>query len=405
MDRPIGWRRALSAAALALLAVAAPLPGQDVTWSGQVRPRWELRDPAAGDAGTETFTSLRTRVAAAVALTPAVSAFVQLQDVRVFGEETSTLADYRADALDLHQAFVELAVGEGAGGGLGVRVGRQEASYGGQRLVGAVDWTQQGRAFDGARLRLEREAVTLDLFGFQLSEAAVPARGADATFLGTYDVVRLGDGRALDLFALWLRDEGAADIDEVTAGLRYVGALGRLAYRVEGALQTGERGGRDVSAWLAGARAGVPLADGRGSATLWYDRLSGDADPGDGEVGVFSTLFATNHRFYGYADLFLDIPAHTAGRGLQDLALKTTFAPADGWSLGLDLHAFRAADAAGLSSARFGEEVDATVSRALAPGVRLTGGFSWVLQGPALAEIGRLSEDLGWGFLMLDAAF
>ena len=71
MDRPIGRRRALVAAALALLAVATPLAGQAVTWSGQVRPRWELRDPAAGEAGTETLTSLRTRVAAAVARTPA----------------------------------------------------------------------------------------------------------------------------------------------------------------------------------------------------------------------------------------------------------------------------------------------------------------------------------------------
>ncbi len=30
------------------------------------------------------------------------------------------------------------------------------------------------------------------------------------------------------------------------------------------------------------------------------------------------TLFATNHKFYGFADLFLNIPRDTAGRGLRD---------------------------------------------------------------------------------------
>lgn len=56
--------------------------------------------------------------------------------------------------------------------------------------------------------------------------------------------------------------------------------------------------------------------------TLWYDHLSGDDDPSDGTVRVFDTLFATNHKFYGLADYFLNIPVQTVGRGLQDLALK-----------------------------------------------------------------------------------
>ena len=35
-------------------------------------------------------------------------AFAQIQDVRVWGEETNTLADFSADRFDLHQAWVEL---------------------------------------------------------------------------------------------------------------------------------------------------------------------------------------------------------------------------------------------------------------------------------------------------------
>ena len=85
--------------------------------------------------------------------------------------------------------------------------------------------------------------------------------------------------------------------------------------------QTGERTGQDVSAFLLGARAGRGFADGRAGVTLWLDYLSG-TEPGSDEVGVFETLFATNHKFYGFMDRFLAIPAHTRGGGLVDLAIK-----------------------------------------------------------------------------------
>ena len=42
---------------------------------------------------------------------------------------------------------------------------------------------------------------------------------------------------------------------------------------------------------------------------------------------VFDTLFTTNHKFYGLADLFLNIPLQTDGRGLQDLAVKWHYTP------------------------------------------------------------------------------
>lgn len=72
---------------------------------------------------------------------------------------------------------------------------------------------------------------------------------------------------------------------------------------------------------MLGARLGFDVGTG-GSLTLWYDLLSGDADPNDGDTKVFDTMFATNHKFYGFADMFLNISVHTGGQGLQDLAVK-----------------------------------------------------------------------------------
>ncbi len=139
--------------------------------------------------------------------------------------------------------------------------------------------------------------------------------------------------------------------------------------------------------------------------TLWYDYLSGDGDLTDGDVKVFDTLFATNHKFYGFADLFLNLPVHTGGRGLQDLAIKGTFRPHSDWLLRLDLHSFHMADKGSLASGHFGEEVDLVGSWKYNKYLNLSAGFSYVFQNDGWAEIGRLEEDMTWVYVMLDAKF
>ena len=396
-----------AAAALLVAAVGlqpAVLAAQELTFGGQLRPRFETRDPGTPDGRAQAFTSLRTRLSVEAAVRPGITAFVQLQDVRLFGEETSTLGDFDADAFDVHQAWAELGTDADL---VGLRVGRQEAAYGGERLVGAVNWTQQARSFDGARVRIGQAGARarLDAFAFQLAESASAVHEADAAFLGGYGTLDVGSDRSLELYALWNRAEaGDADTDQLTTGLRYVATTGAVEYRVEGALQTGERAGRDVDAWFVGLRAGADVAGGDGRITLWYDHLSG-GDPSDDEVGSFSTLFATNHKFYGFADLFLDIPLHTAGRGLRDVAVKGAWFPAERWRVGLDLHHFRVAEDAGLESGHLANETDLTLSYDLGSGARLTGGFSWVAEGDALAPVRGIGEDVTFGYLMLDVPF
>lgn len=370
-----------------------------LTLHAQIRPRLEGRDPATPLGEARGFTSMRTRVGLGMGLGEGISAFVQIQDVRLWGEETSTLADFSADALDLHQAWVELAQPDGP---LSARLGRQEVVYGGQRLVGAVDWTQQARAFDGVRARYGGERLVVDVFGFQLREEAAPTATQDASFVGGHATVAVSEGNDLDLYALWNRADGE-ETEQATLGFRYVGSEGPLDYRLEAAWQAGDRAGQDVSAWLVGARAGTQVGE-RGRVTLWYDHLSGD-EPGDDQVGVFETLFATNHKFYGYADLFLNIPVDTDGRGLQDLAVKTSWDLIPGWTLDLAAHHFRVAESDGLESARLGEELDLTLRHVWSDRLTVSGGLSYVLEGDALAPVRGIDENLTFGYLMLDFGF
>ena len=391
-------RKILMLGAVALMTATGGVVAQEVTFGGQVRPRFEFRslDGFDADVGTH-FTSMRTRVWLRAGLPSSVTAFVQLQDVRVWGEETST-TDPVANALDLHQGWLEF--GDPVEGGHALRLGRQELAYGEERLVGALDWFQQARSFDGLRFRARPHdrPVVVDGFAMRIAEDDVFAR--DAGFYGVY-----GTSGPYDVYALFNTFaesvDGADDgTGQVTLGGRAAGDAGVADWRVELAYQLGSRLGQDVAAYLLALRAGMPFGDGA-RAELWYDRLSGDDDPLDDEARVFDTLFATNHKFYGLMDLFTNIPLHTGGRGLQDLAVKTMVPVRERGAAMADLHGFWVTAGDGLASTHLGIELDLTGRWSYAPGVGLSGGLGLFKGGDAWA-----TNDLQtWLFAMVDVTF
>ena len=384
-----------------VLGVTGPVVAQDLQFGGQVRPRFEYRDPKG--TGRDAFTSMRVRGHLIAALDHVVSVFIQFQDVRTFGEESSTLNDFQADNLDLHQGYIE--VRSSGMTTLSARLGRQEIALGAERLIGAVNWAQQGRAFDGLRLAADGHTGRLDVFGAQLGDASAHEISDEAYLLGAYgELLRIGPG-TLDVYGFFNRAEGGLQTRQGTMGARWFGQSGWLTFRGEGSYQTGERTGADVSAYMFGAAVGALVGGGAGSVTLWYDFLSGDDDPTDGTKRVFDTLFATNHKFYGLADLFTNIPVHTAGRGLQDLAVKGTYAPHERVALAFDLHSFRVAARDGLTTGHLADEADLTVGYRYTKNFGVLGGFSRVWVADGFEQIGRLGEDVTWLYVMVDLAF
>ena len=77
---------------------------------------------------------------------------LQLQDSRVLGTEGNRVSS-TVDVFDLHQGYLQL-VAPWRGSEIGLRAGRQEIALGNERLVGAVNWSNTGRTFDGARVML-----------------------------------------------------------------------------------------------------------------------------------------------------------------------------------------------------------------------------------------------------------
>lgn len=415
----VGRGSLLGVAALALALVALGISAvtaqaQEISVGGQVRPRLEHQTGAAGEPTPDPFTSLRTRVDLEAKLGTRVRGFVQLQDVRGWGAVPGAFPNAGNGRTELHQGYLE--VGALNADRFSMRAGRQEAGFGGERLVGAVDWTQQARALDGLRTRARLHNGVVDLFAFRVDDRAA-STPRDGALAGTYATLGAGP-RTLDLYGLYnhlynspaagdAAGAGAATAggtNQGTVGARLAGA-GDVAYRVEAAYQFGEREGREVSAYLLGGRVGTTLAGGRLGLTAWYDYLSGSATPGAGRARVFDTLLATNHKYYGYADLFTNIPVHTAGRGLQDLALKSSYHVNDAASVGLDLHSFHLARSAGLASGRLGEELDLTAKWRLSPRIEVSGGVSHVIGGEALRALGRLDGNRTNTFLMVNTTF
>ena len=323
------------------------------------------------------------------------------------GGETGTLSDFDADNFDLHQGYIE--INHGGDRGFDLRVGRQEVTLGGERLVGPVGWTQQAQAFDGLSARYVWPKGSVNLLGFKTGEATSAAVDEDSEFTGAYAQFQgIADGN-LEVYGFFRRDLGPAvdppqDTKEASFGARLVGRRDKIQFRVEGTYQFGDRDGMDVRAFMVGARIGAVVSD-RVTLTAWYDYLSGDNDQTDTTVRVFNTLFGTNHKFYGYADFFLNIPVHTGGLGLQDLAIKGAFRPLDDVSVGIDLHKFLFARQGTMSSSRIGEEIDVTVSHRYSRNLSVQAGYSYIVQGDGFRDLGRLTENGQWAYLMLNASF
>ena len=410
--------------ALFLLLVGSHVHAQIVTVNGQVRHRSEYDDKGLTETGdADLFHLLRTRLGVTARPSEHVSAFVQIQDARKFGEEgdlqTVSTLDGSADQLDFHQAYLEVDV-PGVKG-LSARVGRQELAYGNERLVGSIGWSNIGQAFDGAVLKLDHSRGAADLFAMQL-RAPDDVPGSQNLF-GLYTSWAIGEDHAVDVFALLDNvtleitagpDAGSDVLTRFTPGLRAHGSADAFDYALEGIYQTGNRQTivgnplTPISAYLLAAEAGYSTGATRIGAG--YTLLSGDDNPADDTIHNFSTLFATNHKFYGFMDYF---PRFSTPDGLHDVSLSVTSAISRSLRVRVDGHHFAStAEGATGRSLSFGQEVDLVLSYdgqfgrgSLAlNGFQLSGGVSVFFRG------GRLEQDLAtdptwWLFLTSQVSF
>ena len=367
----------------------------DITFSGQLRTRWEANEQGAngGDAAGRSFADkaddsifTSARLAATANINETTSAFIQMQSIRTWGQTnggaatgnnggsgnaSGTVSD--ADAsVGVHQAYFTLKNFLGAP--LDAKVGRQEILLDGWRLFGNTIWTAGMQTHDAISFSHKHDNMSLFLAYISAVENDRTDDPNDSTdresYLAHLNVKGVLGGQ-FSGYLNWDSNSSAAAAqtranDIWTMGGRQAGKLAGFDYRGEAYYQWGNGNGQkdtaltaanittdaDREAYMFGLRVGKTFnnVSFKPGVTVWYDYLSGtnDEDQRNGDWSSFNTLWDTGHKFYGLQDLFLGVGGGTAtgtqGLGLQDLALKTKINPIPGWTLKTDYHWFWSAE-------------------------------------------------------------
>jgi hypothetical protein len=266
-------------------------------------------------------------------------------------------------------------------------IGRFEMSYGENVVIGNLDWHPNGRAFDGARVRITPtpSSYWIDVFwtlvneGHAFSLTGAPTGGgfgqADQYFYGVYaGLGPLLDARpstALDVYALALQTNNRADpatgaerewSHRTTVGARFRYRIDLVDLRAEGAAQFGREGApRDPTTMAFGRQqevvagfflgeVGVNLLEDHLRLALEGNYASGN-DPTsiNANEGYFH-LFPTAHAFLGYTDVM------GARTNVASGVFHGTVRPVDQLALNLDFHVFVVPERGALTTNYAGSE-------------------------------------------------
>ncbi len=377
---------------------------QNISLNAQIRHRYEIdKRDFNSDTGSNNFSYLRSRLGIAFNNSENLNAFLQIQDSRKFGEETSTLGDGSADNIDVHQAYFKLKNFFDLP--LDVKLGRMEVIYGPQRLIGAVDFHNVGRSFDGVIFKFHFEKSTFDFFAFQEDEDSRVDNEGDFNIYGIYSNFNLTKTHTFQPFIIWQRANPSENFSQYTAGFYSKGKLGNLQHEIEFAYQGGSSARGDISAMMAAVNLAYTFTQPslRPQISAGVDILSGDDDTQDDELKAFNTLYATNHKYYGFMDYFLNIPFHTMELGLVDIHAKLAIKPSTKTSANLAYHIFNAQQEFvgnnGSSENGFGNEIDITLQHKYDANVNFVAGASLFIPGKIFEQT-RGKDSSTWFFLM-----
>lgn len=285
-----------------------------ISFGGDVRYQYfSIKNEDWGSSSKERdgFVLSRFLAHADVHLSPQLRTFVQLQGSMANNKASGTSA-IDENPLDLHQAFVDI---NNKSKNIIFRIGRQELSYGSQRLIAVRELPNNRQAFDAAKFIFQNGQLQIDAF---YSRYVVAKKGLfdDAShpaiqLWGSYAVVnRLFFFPHADFYYLGLRrktavfHDGKDEEQRHSIGLRLWNDRNDWRYDIEGVYQFGNFTTKTISAWTASANIGyslssVPLQPEFGLKT---EIISGDRKKGDDRLQTFNALFPRG-AYFGLASL------------------------------------------------------------------------------------------------------
>jgi hypothetical protein len=275
--------------------------------------------------------------------------------------------------LQLQMGYV--ALGDPKASPVTVKIGRQELTYGDQRLVGNALWLNIPHTFDAVKVRYQDNFLGVDVFAARLVYVDGDNFGdrfersnSDDTLSGAYvDMPGISKGNINEAYLLARnvsRGIVGDDWSAVPAPFRFTspedlytlgyhakskaGTYGPWDYGIEAMWQFGNRTAVFPATTVAVAKAAPRLDQGawafvaQGSYTWKDDPLkpklavivsaaSGDNNSKDKDSGTFQNLLPSNHGLYGMMDL-------SSLQNLIDYRASFTLKPSASTSLAFDVH-------------------------------------------------------------------
>lgn len=351
----------------------------------------------------------RARLGMAAVYDDVVTSFVQFQDVRFYGEESDPSGDFSADGLDLHQGYMQFGTGESY-----VRLGRQEFNFNNERLLGANQYAERVRSFDGARAVAERGGATLDVGWALVRDYATNAEpvGAGKRHIVAGDLkYEMHRAFVPDVFVLFEGDT-ETDLRRVTAGGEINGTFGDQVYfdyHAEGWVQYGkENDVAPVTYWANLTsflfRANVDVAT-KPYLYLEATFVSGDEDPTDDVISTFTQPYSRAHRVLGQMDYFINFIRDTDERGVRDLSSRVGFKPF-GLAMDATVHIFDAMEGRADELSHYGWEVDFRMRRRFLDGhVGFDTVYAFFVPGELIAPQVADPELEHFAYVILDTLF
>lgn len=442
--------------------------------NGQVRTRTEYRDgqgtlPEHGNDPT-VFTSQRTRLNIGFNA-DRFKLFTSLQDVRVWGMDASTISNMDGNRLFLHEGWGEIIFSDTSKlfknvKNFSLKFGRQEIAYDDQRLLGNLEWLQQGRRHDAAILKFSKATWQAD-FGVAFNQnrekknvGTLYAGAPYPPYIGT-DSVNAGAPAGTNgigtmyktmqylylakeigftkLTFLVFKDDFQKNLTPTKAFSKAKGVNSRITmggavyssimrkHKVDGyAYYQGnqDKDGKTMDAYMLGGSAlfgvGRKFMVGPG-----VDFLSGNDLTKTSTVNHrFDPLYGTPHKFWGYMDYFYVADGYgingnnALSPGLLNLHMKFKYRLRDNLMANIEVHEFYAGNSVpDLSTIdlndkmdkRLGTEIDFILQYNMTKNIGIESGYGIMLGTNTLDALkapvtaGKTQRDIGhWAYVMIN---
>ncbi len=381
--------------------------------TGEFRPRTELRNNGFSRTALEGADGyFRTDVRAALGAmykTDNISTFLLLQEVFVMGDRAQTATAGNSN-FRVQEAWADIKLYEKST----LKLGRQSIAYDDERILGALDWAQQGRTHDAGVLKYNNVGYSFDLgFAFN-SDGQDNVYNTSSSFsyknmffahlnkkFGKFNIslLYLGnefqDGTDPDGTGPLLASENKSYLNTMGTHMDFEWDVLKLS--ANAFLQDGYRL-NDVkvnSAYLLSLDAKLKLSNVFG-AGIGTEVISGKKDAS--RMGFFP-LYGTNHKFNGTMDRFY-VGNYANANGLVDFHGGVSANFKHDWTLGLDFLYFTEQS---LTKDNMGSELDFSFGKKF-KGFALKGGYSQYFE-PSRFTTAKSNQNWAWLMLIVKPKF